>query len=134
MADKKLNEVTKVTDMAYVPVIMADGSIGQIAKADLASVVAEMIGYIGTNLIADSLDTGKSVDANVPDSCMLMIDAGLGGSVYIYLKRYSDIQLVEKTESENFRLSTEIVSRNTIRMTSIGKGATSIRLKYISFS
>lgn len=43
MADKKLNEVTKVTDMAYVPVIMADGSIGQIAKADLASVVAEQI-------------------------------------------------------------------------------------------
>ena len=38
--DKKLNEVTKVTDMAYVPVIMADGSIGQIAKSDLASVVA----------------------------------------------------------------------------------------------
>ena len=134
MADKKLNEVTKVTDMAYVPVIMADGSIGQIAKADLASVVAEMIGYIGTNLIADSLDTGKSVDANVPDSCMLMIDAGLGGSVYIYLKRYSNIQLVEQTESENFRLSTEFVSRNTIRMTSIGKGATSIRLKYIKFS
>ena len=134
MADKKLNEVTKVTDMAYVPVIMADGSIGQIAKADLASVVAEMIGYIGTNLIADSLDTGESVDANVPDSCMMMIDAGIGGSVYIYLKRYSSIQLVEKTESENFRLSTEFVSRNTIRMTSIGKAATSIRLKYIYFS
>ena len=38
--DRKLNEVTKVTDMAYVPVIMADGSIGQIAKSDLASVVA----------------------------------------------------------------------------------------------
>ena len=45
MADKKLNEVTKVTDMAYVPVIMADGSIGQISKADLSSVVAELIGY-----------------------------------------------------------------------------------------
>lgn len=45
MADKKLNEVTKVTDMAYVPVIMADGSIGQIAKADLASVVAGIIGF-----------------------------------------------------------------------------------------
>ena len=44
MADKKLNEVTKVTDMAYVPVIMADGSIGQIAKADLATVVAELMG------------------------------------------------------------------------------------------
>ena len=38
--DRKLNEVAKVTDMAYVPVIMADGSIGQIAKSDLASVVA----------------------------------------------------------------------------------------------
>ena len=45
MADKKLNEVTKVTDMAYVPVIMADGSIGQIAKADLASVVAGVLAY-----------------------------------------------------------------------------------------
>ena len=45
MADKKLNEVTKVTDMAYVPVIMADGSIGQIAKADLASVVAAQMGF-----------------------------------------------------------------------------------------
>lgn len=134
MADKKLNEVTKVTDMAYVPVIMSDGSIGQIAKADLASVVAEMIGYIGTNLIAASLDKGKSVDANVPDSCMLIIDAGLGGSVYIYLKRYSNIQLVEKTESENFRISTEFVSRETIRMTSIGNVATSIRLKYINLS
>lgn len=44
MADKKLNEVTKVTDMAYVPVIMSDGSIGQIAKADLASVVAGLLG------------------------------------------------------------------------------------------
>lgn len=43
MADKKLNEVTKVTDMAYVPVIMADGSVGQIAKSDLASVVAGVI-------------------------------------------------------------------------------------------
>ena len=44
MADKKLNEVTKVTDMAYVPVILSDGSVGQIAKADLATVVAEIMG------------------------------------------------------------------------------------------
>jgi hypothetical protein len=43
MADKKLNEVTKVTDMAYVPVIMADGSVGQIAKSDLATVVAGVL-------------------------------------------------------------------------------------------
>ncbi len=45
MADKRLDQITKVTDMAYVPVIMADGSLGQIAKADLASVVAESLGY-----------------------------------------------------------------------------------------
>ena len=54
MADKKLNEVTKVTDMAYVPVIMSDGSIGQIAKSDLASVVAGKIGnanYSNTGLM-----------------------------------------------------------------------------------
>ena len=55
MADKKLNEVTKVTDMAYVPVIMADGSIGQIAKADLASVVAGYLPYI-TNLYTNEQD------------------------------------------------------------------------------
>ena len=41
--DRKLNEVKKVTDMAYVPVIMADGSVGQIAKSDLASVVAGVL-------------------------------------------------------------------------------------------
>lgn len=44
MADKRLDQVTKVTDMAYVPVIMSDGSIGQIAKADLATVVAGILG------------------------------------------------------------------------------------------
>ena len=49
MADKKLNEVTKVTDMAYVPVIMSDGSIGQIAKADLASVVAGLLPIVSVN-------------------------------------------------------------------------------------
>ena len=77
MADKKLNEVTKVTDMAYVPVIMADGSIGQIAKADLASVVAGILqvktlinyGSIGND--ANYLTTTgdylvSNVTANIP--------------------------------------------------------------------
>ena len=49
MADKKLNEVAEVTDMAYVPVIMSDGSIGRIAKADLATVVAGVITTVGAN-------------------------------------------------------------------------------------
>ena len=61
MADKKLNEVTKVTDMAYVPVIMADGSIGQIAKADLASVVA---GVMDTNRLFPFMYKGQISDLN----------------------------------------------------------------------
>ena len=69
MADRKLNEVTKVTDMAYVPVIMADGSIGQIAKSDLASVVAGVMGIKektnqgASNWFDYKFDTGVS-DAN----------------------------------------------------------------------
>lgn len=61
MADQKLNEVTKVTDMAYVPVIMADGSIGQIAKADLASVVA---GQMRANSSYPYMFRGFVIDAN----------------------------------------------------------------------
>lgn len=63
MADKKLNEVTKVTDMAYVPVIMSDGSIGQIAKADLASVVAVMIG-LDENFMRSRWGIYGTTDAN----------------------------------------------------------------------
>ena len=59
--DKKLNEVTKVTDMAYVPVIMADGSIGQIAKSDLASVVA---GVMGNPIGTIGQDLGDNIDLN----------------------------------------------------------------------
>ena len=59
MADKKLNEVTKVTDMAYVPVIMSDGSIGQIAKADLATVVAGQMSYIAQETGAGITDLNE---------------------------------------------------------------------------
>ena len=58
MADKKLNEVTKVTDMAYVPVIMSDGSIGQIAKADLASVVAGQMFKFASPLPVSNVGNG----------------------------------------------------------------------------
>ena len=43
MSDKKLNESKIVTDMDYVLVTLADGSVGQIAKSDLASVVAGIV-------------------------------------------------------------------------------------------
>ena len=59
--DKKLNEVTKVTDMAYVPVIMADGSIGQIAKSDLASVVAGMMNIIGNSFYTSIVSGSESM-------------------------------------------------------------------------
>ena len=59
--DRKLNEVKKVTDMAYVPVIMADGSIGQIAKSDLASVVAGQM--VTSNLFPFALRVSEP-DAN----------------------------------------------------------------------
>ena len=44
MSDKKLNESKIVKDMDYVLVTLADGSVGQIAKSDLASVVAGVMG------------------------------------------------------------------------------------------
>lgn len=58
MADKRLDQVTKVPDMAYVPVIMSDGSIGQIAKADLATVVAErfMFGALTNSTDVDNIE------------------------------------------------------------------------------
>ena len=67
MADKKLNEVTKVTDMAYVPVIMSDGSIGQIAKADLASVVAGLSPRKGLSFKSQS----QGVDNTTPFNILL---------------------------------------------------------------
>lgn len=80
MADKKLNEVTKVTDMEYVPVIMADGSIGQISKADLASVVAGQIlsGYVfrrvatANNAHSVSINTNGFSPSGVPCRWELM--------------------------------------------------------------
>ena len=75
MADKKLNEVTKVTDMAYVPVIMADGSVGQIAKADLASVVAGLIGlkFYNINITVKAGEQNKSLGIS-----------GSSGILYVY--------------------------------------------------
>lgn len=68
MADKKLNEVTKVTDLAYVPVIMSDGSIGQIAKADLASVVAEQIRLYMQPNSAIRAKSSANFDSSTPNT------------------------------------------------------------------
>ena len=98
MADKKLNEVTKVTDMAYVPVIMSDGSIGQIAKADLASVVAGILQPVRCSGVAegdiDSIKTPgfyeyrpTTVTGNVPS-------VGWGNMIVVAGGSYMRTQIV----------------------------------------
>lgn len=70
MSDKKLNEVPKVTDMAYVPVIMEDGSIGQISKSDLASVAAELMPVYTPNIVkglATTLNSMTFTSGNLND-------------------------------------------------------------------
>ena len=95
MADKKLNEVTKVTDMAYVPVIMADGTIGQIAKADLASVVAGIIGYPLTPGVLPSIGVNSVGDpSSITKTCFGFFNNTLGDDTYcpkaggIFLRLY----------------------------------------------
>lgn len=65
MSDKKLNESKIVKDMDYVLVTLADGSVGQIAKSDLASVVAGQA-PIKTNIYNENIPSGGRLD--VPSS------------------------------------------------------------------
>lgn len=81
--DKKLNEVTKVTDMAYVPVIMADGSIGQIAKSDLASVVAGQRVYNHTS--------GNIEDINLKGISLFHLDKDHNPSATDYPFNFGDM-------------------------------------------
>ena len=91
------------------------------------------MGYIETKNIADLLASNSNIEIEVAEACLLLFDAGGGGSEYIYLKRYSGIQLVEKTESENFKITVEFVSSRKIKITSVGLGATSVKYKVIKF-
>lgn len=95
--------------------------------------VAETIGYIGASTIASGLAVGDSIDITVPSCGILMFDAGGGGSDYIFLKRYSAMQVIEQLESDNFKISVTYVSNNTVRITSIGKASTNVRFKAITF-
>lgn len=65
MADKKLNAVKVVTDMAYVPVILSDGSEGKIAKADLATVVAGYLPFKTFNYTTTSKIWSLRVNTNL---------------------------------------------------------------------
>ena len=100
MADKKLNEVTKVTDMAYVPVIMSDGSIGQIAKADLASVVAGILGFpmvLKGELKFDANDIStngiwacEGLSSNLPAGNGILINFETGRTVFKSMQLFAD--------------------------------------------
>ena len=91
MADKKLNEVTKVTDMAYVPVIMADGSVGQISKADLASVVAELTHTDGIFKVKQTLNPSQSMPISYEGHGGLMIiRTGFNPTIGLYVLNYSE--------------------------------------------
>lgn len=80
MADKKLNEVTKVTNMAYVPVIMADGSVGQISKADLASVVAELVyNNNSPTFNSSNLSVGEEVDTGLASQGLYFLSSNSSG-------------------------------------------------------
>lgn len=99
MADKKLNEVTKVTDMAYVPVIMADGSIGQIAKADLASVVAGQLGY---NVLKNTINLTEESIAIEPENKYgsYLLNITYSDQSSLFLVGYWNV-IVVKTEIAN---------------------------------
>ena len=42
--DIKIDEVQQVKDAAYITVVLADGSLGKIAKVDLAELIRPLIG------------------------------------------------------------------------------------------
>lgn len=50
--DINIKDFPNVTDGAYIPIVLADGSVGKIAKADLASVLGGLI-TINNNVTAD---------------------------------------------------------------------------------
>lgn len=63
MADKKLSSVNAVSDMNFVYAETSTGETVKISKADLASVVAEVIG-INNTWLRDRGALGSSVDLN----------------------------------------------------------------------
>ena len=114
MADKKLNEVQKVTDMAYVPVIMADGSIGQIAKADLASVVAENNPKTINALRGHRLyKIGGASKWNVGSFMASVADASGNGCslIGISFRHMNTIQNVTYTRTGNSTLGIQVYKR-----------------------
>lgn len=81
MADKKLSSVSAVSDMNYVYAETSSGETVKISKADLASVVAGLIGFNLSQLFIPrtGLSTNSNLD-NVTTVGMYRISGGATNS------------------------------------------------------
>ena len=134
MADKKLNEVTKVTDMAYVPVIMSDGSIGQIAKADLASVVAGLLPSAGFICqVYDQYVTASSpATIEVSSNKVTLLNANYTykneSRTMLFATGQMNVLLDDKTYGLNFSFSD-----NKLTISTSSNGSYGVRIRVITF-
>lgn len=80
MADKKLNSVSPVTDAAYVYAETSNGDTVKISKADLASVVAGIMGFLFYSKV---INIGESVTLNKGYG-ILIIDNITSGNSAVY--------------------------------------------------
>ena len=125
MADKKLNEVTKVTDMAYVPVIMEDGSIGQIAKEDLASVVAYSMGFI---FYSNVLNIGDSVTINKGYGILIINNISSGKSA-VYGIANGNFDLLSSKDETMITISP--VSEYSISLTNMNNSSVTLQARIL---
>ena len=78
MADKKLSSVSSVSDAAYVYAETSNGDTVKISKADLASVVAGLMGYSDTKIVYIS-DYNPVLD-NITYNCRGYVNDGYSGN------------------------------------------------------
>lgn len=117
MEDKKLNEVQKVTDMAYVPVIMADGSIGQIAKANLASVVAGQMNIIR---MSKNLSSNEKLVISSSSLGLIVVSSSSSGHSAIYLgSSFGVVKVFETSESFSSQIKVSKIDGGGIEVTNI---------------
>ena len=91
MADKKLNSVSSVTDAAYVYAETSNGETVKISKADLASVVA---GVIGVNSFKSGTISGTSKDNYIQIATDVVTAMPFTEGTFIVQHKYAGQRLV----------------------------------------
>ena len=129
--DRKLNEAKKVTDMAYVPVIMADGSIGQIAKSDLASVVAGMMGILSRRSF--NIPREDSIDINYGNGALLVMWCGVSPTMGLYLLPWTDTTIHPIVDAGGYGsyFNLEVKSRNILTITNVSGADLTLSMSFI---